>query len=106
MLEILFLGTDPAGYARAARRFASSHPASDNWPQIRQLGRKLGLDDSVITEGLSHVDRYPNYGPWGGLPNWIQAPWDLTGDAALAELHARLKTDTAIANEDTQRRVA
>jgi hypothetical protein len=106
MLEILFLGGDPAGYARAARRFASSHPASQNWPVIRQLGRKLGLDDAVITEGLSHVERYPNYGPWQGLPNWIQAPWDLTGDAALAELHARLKADAAIANEEIRRRAA
>jgi hypothetical protein len=106
MLEILFLGSDSAGYARAARRFASSHPASENWPVIRSLGRKLGLDDSVITQGLSHVERYPNYGPWQGLPNWIQAPWDLTNDAALAELHSRLKTDIAIANEQTRRRAA
>lgn len=107
MLEILFLGTDPTGYARAARRFAMSHSASANWPVIRQLGRKLGLDDAVITEGLSHVERYPNYGPWGGLPNWIQAPWDLTGDAALAELHARMKNESAAATElDHSRRAA
>ena len=106
MLEILFLGTDPAGYARAARRFASGHPQSSAWPQIRQLGLKLGLDDAVITEGLPHVESHPNYGPWSGLPNWIQAPWDLTGDVALAELHARLKNDSAIANEDTRRRAA
>ena len=57
------------------------------------------------SRGLSHVERYPNYGPWQGLPNWIQAPWDLTSDAALAELHARLKTDPR-ANEDIRRRAA
>ncbi len=106
MLEILFLGANAAAYARAARRFAITHAGSQSWPQIRQLGRKLGLDDAVISKGMAHHERFPNYGPWGGLPNWIQAPWDLTGDAALAELHARLKDEAALAAEATQRRVA
>lgn len=106
MLEILFLATDRAGFQRAARRFASNHPRSACWPQVRQLGRKLGVDDAVITQGMAHMERHPNYGPWQGLPNWIQAPWDLTGDASLAELHARLRNETAVALEDGNRRVA
>ncbi len=98
-LELLFLERDAAGYVRAAKRFARSRPASDHWPEISELARGLGVADEAFADRGMRKSNFPRYGPWPGLPNWIQGPWDLTGEVTLAELHFRMKSkdDTAVA---------
>jgi hypothetical protein len=36
---------------------------------------------------LSGPRDHDHYGPWPHLPNWIQAPWDLTGEVIAADFH-------------------
>jgi len=105
-LELQFLGTDGAGFAGTARRFASTHPRSLQWPEICELANKLGLADAVFQKRRASENANPEYGPWPGLPNWIQAPWDLTSEVALAELHARLRSDVPAAQTQAARRAA
>lgn len=108
-LELLFLERDAQGYRRAVERFHVDRPQSPQWPEIRELGRKLGLDGELFRDQGVHDNAFPQYGPWPGLPNWIQAPWDLSGEVAMAELHSRMMAAHPIASmtsTNNTRRVA
>lgn len=108
-LELLFLERDGQGYRRAAERFQEDHSEAPQWPEIRELGRKLGLDGKLFRDQGVSNNAFPQYGPWPGLPNWIQAPWDLSGEVAMAELHSRMMAAHPIASmtsNDNVRRVA
>jgi len=107
--ELLFLERDVQGYRRAVERFHHDRPGSPQWPEIRELGRKLGLEGELFRDQGVRDNAFPQYGPWPGLPNWIQAPWDLSGEVAMAELHARMMAAhpiVSMASLENTRRVA
>ncbi len=105
-LEILFLERDGVGYRRVAKEFAERHPASQQWPEIRELARGMGLDDAMFRDQGVRENSFPQYGPWPGMPNWIQAPWDLTAEVTAAELHSRLRTRAEQQRNEAIRRTA
>lgn len=105
-LELLYLERNAAGYRRTASRFHFRHPKCDQWPEIRELGRGLGLTDELFRDQGVRENSFPQYGPWPGLPNWIQAPWDLTGEVTLAAFHSRMKARADKQRDEDLRRAA
>ena len=85
-LEILFLARDKAGFVAAAREFKAAHAHSAAWAEVVRLGRAIAPAEAVF--GAAQGPRaHEHYGPWPHLPNWIQAPWDLTGEVLAADFH-------------------
>jgi hypothetical protein len=85
-LEILFLARDREGFVAAAREFRAAHAKSAAWDEVVRLGRAIAPDEAFF--GNSRGPRaHEHYGPWPHLPNWIQAPWDLTGEVLAADFH-------------------
>lgn len=85
-LELLFLARDAQGFTQAARAFSSTHPDHESWAEVARLGRALAPDETLFG-GTSGPREHEHYGPWPHLPNWIQAPWDLTGEIVAADFH-------------------
>lgn len=89
-IEILFLARDAAAFIAAAREFRAAHFRSAAWEEVVRLGRAI-----APAEALFGADRGPraheHYGPWPHLPNWIQAPWDLTGEVLAADFHRAVR---------------
>jgi hypothetical protein len=91
-LEILFLKHNGAAFADVARRFHEHFPASGRWPEILRLGLRLAPDDPLFHGARPReADIDEHYGAWPQVQNWIQAPFDLTGDVLAAEFHARMR---------------
>jgi hypothetical protein len=91
-LEILFLKRKGHEFAELAHRFHQHFPASGRWPEILRLGLRLAPQNRLFhgahpREG--EIDEH--YGAWPQVQNWIQAPFDLTGDVLAAEFHARMR---------------
>jgi hypothetical protein len=62
---------------------------------VHRLGNALVPDDSLFNAN-GGPRAHDQYGPWPDLPNWIQAPWDLTAEVLAAEFHGALRApDTA-----------
>ena len=89
-LEILFLARDGTAFAACARDFRVRHPAHVAWGEVVRLGRALSPTDPLFREAAARRD-HDHYGPWPDLPNWIQAPWDLTGEILAADCHRALQ---------------
>jgi hypothetical protein len=88
--ELAFLMRDAEAFHQCARGFCREHPRSDAWPEVRELGRALGLGGGLFQD-LGIRDPAPgHYGPWPTLPNWLQGPWDLTAELRLADLRRAL----------------
>jgi hypothetical protein len=85
-LEILFLTRDRDAFVAGARAFREAHPANDAWTEIERLGRALAPGERLFGEVVAARD-HEHYGPWPHLPNWIQAPWDLTAEVVAADFH-------------------
>jgi hypothetical protein len=85
-LEIAFLTQDPALYVGLATRFHDAHPASAHWSEVGRLGRALAPGDALFGDAGGPRDT-DHYGPWPDMPNWIQAPWDLTAEVRATEFH-------------------
>ncbi|HET7729107.1 MAG TPA: hypothetical protein VFK48_03655 [Usitatibacter sp.] len=85
-LEILFLARDRDGFVAAAREFREAHPVHEQWDEVCRLGRAIAPGEELFGE-VSGPRDHEHYGPWPHLPNWIQAPWDLTAEIGAADFH-------------------
>jgi hypothetical protein len=85
-LEIAFLIRDTVLYVALAGEFKAAHASSPQWAEVARLGRALAPQEAMFgtSEGPRDTD---HYGPWPDMPNWIQAPWDLTAEVRATEFH-------------------
>ncbi len=91
-LEILYLKKKGPPFTALAKRFHDHFPASGRWPEILRLGLRLDPEEPLYREAHPReaaVDEH--YGAWPQVQNWIQAPFDLTGDVLAAEFHAKMR---------------
>lgn len=97
-LEILFLKRKGHEFAELAHRFHERFPASGRWPEILRLGLRLAPQNRLFHGAHPREgDIDEHYGAWPQVQNWIQAPFDLTGDVLAAEFHARMRGSDAAA---------
>jgi hypothetical protein len=83
-LETAFLVRNATRFVDSARAFRAAHPQSAEWPEVERLGRALAPGEELF--GARQGPRaHEHYGPWPHLPNWIQAPWDLTAEVSGAD---------------------
>ena len=94
-LELLFLGRDAEGFAACAREFRALHALHEAWPEVIRLGRALAPADALFRDGAGPRG-HDHYGPWPDLPNWIQAPWDLTAEILAADFHRAMQGALAV----------
>jgi hypothetical protein len=85
-LEILFLTRDREGFVATARAFRNAHRSHEAWSEVERLGRALAPGEALFG-ATSGPREHEHYGPWPHLPNWIQAPWDLTAEIVAADFH-------------------
>lgn len=90
LIEILFLVRLRNEFCRAAARFKVQHPHSGQWPEVARLGAVIAGDHILFRSTVGGPRAHEHYGPWPDLPNWIQAPWDLTAEVAAADFHSRM----------------
>jgi hypothetical protein len=91
-LEILYLRRNAQVFTPQARRFHEAFPGSGRWPEILRLGLRLAPDDPLFHGARPReADIDEHYGAWPQVQNWIQAPFDLTGDVLAAEFHAKMR---------------
>jgi hypothetical protein len=88
-LEILFLQRDAAGFVAGARAFRAEHQGHEAWEEVTRLGRAIAPGDPLFGAHAG-ARAHEHYGPWPHLPNWIQAPWDLTAEVCAADFHRAL----------------
>jgi hypothetical protein len=88
-LEFRFLMRDAAGFVEAARAFNAAHPKHEAWEEVCRLGRAIAPTESLFGAACA-ARAHEHYGPWPHLPNWIQAPWDLTAEVCAADFHRAL----------------
>lgn len=88
-LEILFLLRDRDAFVAAARAFREVHRFSEAWEEVERLGRAIAPGEALFGASAGPRD-HEHYGPWPHLPNWIQAPWDLTAEVTAADFHRAL----------------
>jgi len=91
-LEILYLKRKGAPFTALAKRFHERFPQSGRWAEILRLGLRLDPEEPLYRLAHPHeasVDEH--YGAWPQVQNWIQAPFDLTGDVLAAEFHAKMR---------------
>ena len=88
-LELRFLQRDVAGFIAAARAFDRAHPGHEAWEEVARLGRALAPAEALFGAETG-ARAHEHYGPWPHLPNWIQAPWDLTAEVCAADFHRAL----------------
>ncbi len=98
LLEILYLARRARAYGEAAREHRERFPESDQWSEVARLGARL-LPGDPLFMGFPAAKNEPgdHYGAWPQTRNWIQAPFDLTGDVLAAEFHAKLRGGGAAA---------
>ena len=91
-LEMLFLKRKAPAFTRLAKRFHEHFPNSGRWSEILRLGLRLAPEESTFLDAHPReaaIDEH--YGAWPQVQNWIQAPFDLTGDVLAAEFHAKMR---------------
>jgi len=94
-LEILFLARDGEAFAACARDFRARHPEHEAWVEVVRLGRAIAPADPLFRDAAGKRD-HEHYGPWPDLPNWIQAPWDLTAEIQAADFHRAMQRALAV----------
>jgi hypothetical protein len=93
-LEIAFLAQEPALYVTLAASFHAAHPASTQWDEVARLGRAIAPGEALFGAADAPRDT-DHYGPWPDMPNWIQAPWDLTAEVRATEFHQAMARQAA-----------
>lgn len=88
-LEILFLKRQSSAYVALAADFKRRFPESDKWGDIARLGARLAPANPLFA-GAKVADADAHYGPWPQVQNWIDAPYDLTGEVLAAEFHTAM----------------
>lgn len=92
LLEILYLSRRGSAYREAAQAFIAKNPGSAHRDEIERLGARLLPGDALFKDVAPAVeDPYAHVGAWPQVQNWIQAPFDLTGDVLAAEFHAQMR---------------
>jgi len=94
-LEILFLARDAAGFTTSAREFREAHPQHPEWAEVIRLGRAIAPGEALFADGRGSRE-HEHYGPWPDLPNWIQAPWDLTAEVLAADFHRAMDRERTV----------
>jgi len=94
-LELLFLARDGEAFAACARDFRAQHAGHEAWPEVVRLGCALAPADALFGDAAGKRD-HEHYGPWPDLPNWIQAPWDLTAEILAADFHRAMQRALAV----------
>jgi hypothetical protein len=90
-LEIHYLDHNEAAFTETARIFAERFPSSTEWPAVARLGWRLAPDEALFANARpAKVARDEQYGAWPEVPNWIDAPWDLTGEVLAVEMRGRI----------------
>lgn len=91
-LEILYLKRKARAFTPLAKRFHEHFPNSGRWPEVLRLGFRLDPEDPAFRLARPHeATGDEHYGAWPQVQNWIQAPFDLTGDVLAAEFHAKMR---------------
>lgn len=91
-LEILYLKRKARAFTPLAKRFHEHFPNSGRWPEVLRLGFRLDPEDPAFRLAHPHeATGDEHYGAWPQVQNWIQAPFDLTGDVLAAEFHAKMR---------------
>ena len=90
LIEILFLVRLRNEFCKVAARFKVQHPHSKHWQEVARLGAVIAGDNLMFRSSVAGPRAHEHYGPWPDLPNWIQAPWDLTAEVSAADFHARM----------------
>lgn len=90
LIEILFLVRMRNEFCKVAARFKVQHPASPQWVEVARLGAVIAGDNLMFRAAAGGPRAHEHYGPWPDLPNWIQAPWDLTAEVSAADFHSRM----------------
>jgi hypothetical protein len=85
-LELLFLARDAAAFVACARDFRAVHREHAAWEEVLHLGRAL-VPGEMLFAAAGGPRGHAHYGPWPDLPNWIQAPWDLTAEILAVDFH-------------------
>jgi hypothetical protein len=93
-LEIAFLTRDAERFVESARAYQAAHPQSAEWVEVVRLGRALAPASDLFV-GQGGIRAHEHYGPWPNLPNWIQAPWDLTAEVVGAEFRRAMLSEDA-----------
>ena len=88
-LELRFLARDAAAFVADARAFVAANPGHESWQEVCRLGRAL-VPGEPLFGAATGARAHEHYGPWPHLPNWIQAPWDLTAEVCAADFHRAL----------------
>jgi hypothetical protein len=90
-LEIHYLDHNETAFTETARTFAERFPGSSEWPAVARLGWRLAPNEALFANARpAKVARDEQYGAWPEVPNWIEAPWDLTGEVLAVELRGRI----------------
>jgi hypothetical protein len=89
-IELAFLARDAESFGALARDFRTAHPQAPAWAEIVRLGHALAPAEPLFG-GTAAPRDHDHYGPWPHLPNWIQAPWDLTAEYAAADFHRAMR---------------
>jgi hypothetical protein len=90
-LEVLFLCSDAAAFVEVARGFRERFPHSAAWGELARLGFRLAPKEMLFAAGRPEGQSLDeHYGAWPEAPNWIEAPWDLTGEVLAVELRGRI----------------
>jgi hypothetical protein len=59
---------------------------------VLRLGLRLEPEEPTYRQAHPReAARDDHYGAWPQVQNWIQAPFDLTGDVLAAEFHAKMR---------------
>lgn len=88
-LEILFLLRARDPFVETARAFREVHRFHEAWEEVGRLGRAIAPGEALFGTSAGPRD-HEQYGPWPHLPNWIEAPWDLTAEVTAADFHRAL----------------
>jgi len=93
-LEVSFLLRDAERFVDSARAYRAAHPQSAEWAEVERLGRAIAPAETLF--GARQGPRtHEHYGPWPHLPNWIQAPWDLTAEVSGADFRRAMLREEA-----------
>jgi hypothetical protein len=91
MLEIRFLSNNARSFVDGARRFRRRFPISESWPAVSRLGRRVAPHEPLFAADQADAPEDDgHYGAWPEVPNWIEAPWDLTSEVLAVELRGRI----------------
>ena len=90
-LELHYLDHNEIAFTETARIFAERFPSSTEWPSVARLGWRLAPSEALFANARpAKVARDDQYGAWPEVPNWIDAPWDLTGEVLAVEMRGRI----------------